>query len=97
MKINIKKYAQMSYISINESERQDIEKGVLDILNYVTIIQNVSTGNQITNNNNLNTQYRTHFETSIIINNLTQEILFENAPKLIKNYFIVPDLIIRKS
>ena len=41
MTVNITKHAHISYISINETEKKDIEKGVLDILNYVDILKNV--------------------------------------------------------
>jgi aspartyl/glutamyl-tRNA(Asn/Gln) amidotransferase C subunit len=97
MEINIKKYAQISYIAINETEQEDIKKGVLDILNYVYILNNITVENNINiNNTPSNSTYRISKET-VDTNQYSREILFGNAPQLIKNYFIVPDLIIRKS
>ncbi len=96
MKLNIKKYAQISYIAINDSEIEDVEKGVLDILDYVAILNNIHINSNETNSNNIyeNSVYRANKN---FLNKESQELLLKNAPKCIDNYFIVPDLIVRKS
>lgn len=97
MEINIKKYSQISYISINEIEKKDIEIGVLDILNYVNILKNITL--EESKNTHLipdQSKYRLP-EAQINLHQEDKEIVLKNAPQMIKNYFIVPDLIIRKS
>ena len=100
MEINIKKYAQISSIAINQTEEVDITKGVLDILNYVAILENISEtslkNTDKINDIQLNSRYRIP-EKKTLIDSQSKEIIFDNAPRIIKNYFVVPNLIIRKS
>jgi Asp-tRNA(Asn)/Glu-tRNA(Gln) amidotransferase C subunit len=97
MTINIKKYAQISYIAVNEIEKEDIAKGVLDILNYVNILKSITIEKKNEREIILSDpQYRVP-EAKIENDEETKNIMSKNAPQRIKNYFIVPDLIIRKS
>jgi aspartyl/glutamyl-tRNA(Asn/Gln) amidotransferase C subunit len=95
MNIDIKKYSNISYIEINEKEEIDIKKGVLDILQYASILQNIAINNDIQKNYTLITRYRTE-KINTLFDQEEIEIIYNNAPKKIKNYFVVPHLITRK-
>jgi aspartyl/glutamyl-tRNA(Asn/Gln) amidotransferase C subunit len=97
MEINIEKYSQISYISINETEKEDIKQGVLDILNYVDILKNINIENVKENQLNCDQSIYRLPIAEIKFNEEDRKRLFNNAPQTTNNYFIVPDLIIRKS
>ena len=98
MEIDIKKYAAISQIAIDDTQQKDIERGVLDILNYVEILKNPLIKDTDLNQNNLELEETRYRENIVLDKNQHQrDYIFVNAPQSIKNYFVVPDLIIRKS
>jgi aspartyl/glutamyl-tRNA(Asn/Gln) amidotransferase C subunit len=98
MKINIAPYAQISNISINNIEINDIEKGVSDILNYLNILNNIIINNDATIDKiNQSSRYRNTDIEKINNDEDIKKIIFNNAPKTEESYFLVPALIIRKS
>lgn len=98
MKINIAPYAQISHISINNIDINDIEKGVSDILNYLDILNNIIIKNVITIDEiNQNSRYRDTNIKKIHNDENIKRIIFKNAPQTEESFFLVPALITRKS
>lgn len=98
MNIDIKKFAIMSAITIEQSQEQDITTGILDILSYVSIIETASnlSGSQYDQRKNNVFRSEMFFEQTDI-SLIKKKIIFKNAPLLGENYFNVPALIVRKS
>lgn len=93
--IDIKKFAHISAITVEETKKKDIENGVLDILGYLDILENIeqkSVKKIDTRQINIFRDREEKINTIEKINSIKN-----NAPLFFENYFAVPSLIIRKS
>jgi Asp-tRNA(Asn)/Glu-tRNA(Gln) amidotransferase C subunit len=98
MHIDIKKFATMSAITVQEDQKHDIEKGILDILSYVSIIENASGLSHVQYDQRKDNIFRSQeFLGLSEARDNKKKIIFSNAPLLSENYFTVPALIVRKS
>lgn len=98
MNIDIKKFASISFIDIEKMQEEDIKKGILDILNYISVLENsaeINTGIEY-DQRKLNI-FRSLDMSMEQTQNDRRDIILQNAPLSTENYFNVPALIVRKS
>jgi Asp-tRNA(Asn)/Glu-tRNA(Gln) amidotransferase C subunit len=93
MIINIETYIHISNIAIKENEKSDITDGVVAILDYADILKNIVLKEEVANNS-IESRYR---DQNCSMFQFSKDIMVNNAPQLMEKYFVVPNLIIRKS
>lgn len=98
MNIDIKKFAAISFIDIEKMQEEDIKKGILDILNYILVLEGSA---EVTTAIEYDQRKSNVFRSLEIATGEAQhdrrDIILQNAPLLTENYFNVPALIVRKS
>ena len=98
MHIDMKKFSTMSAITVQENQKHDIEKGIIDILSYVSIIENAAGLSHVQYDQRKENIFRPQkFLGFCEEGDSKKRIIFSNAPLLSENYFTVPALIVRKS
>ena len=93
MIINIDAYIHISNIAIKESEKSDITDGVVAILDYADILKTILLKEELASNS-IESRYR---DQNCSIFQFSKDIMINNVPELMEKYFVVPNLIIRKS
>lgn len=98
MDIEIKKLAAISAITVSKQKEKDIIDGVINILDYVTILTNIHSQSHKIYDTRQTNIFRNP-EISIAKSSAEEKITIikQNAPILNENYFNVPALITRKS
>jgi aspartyl/glutamyl-tRNA(Asn/Gln) amidotransferase C subunit len=90
MSLNIEKFSYISRISLIESEKNEIENSISNILDYINILQKANIENNYKENKNQNI-FR-NFSENIVFD---KNFLLKNAPNIVENFFAVPTMVKR--
>lgn len=100
--INIDKFILISQVYIAESEKEDLLKGVVDVLDYAGGVNKIYDVHFEKNKNGLSLNYEeldgffNIFRDQSLRIDFDRKIIDNNAPDLVEGFFHVPSMIIRK-